>query len=115
MNGQNALNKLSRSLSNLVFGFTEIPATISEMNDRHGNSGLMHGVVFGVGRTIARLGVGVYEFTTFPAPTYRGSFASPLPSVVPWVQGGYEELPPELGFESRFNYGRSTLGYSRLP
>jgi len=99
----------------MVFGMTEIPVTIAEMNDRHGNSGLMHGVVFGVGRTIARLGAGVYEFSTFPIPTYRGGYASPVPSVRPWVQGGFEELPPELGFESRFSYGRNRIGYSRLP
>ncbi len=62
-----------------------------------------------------RMGAGFYEVVTFPAPTYRKSYAPALPSVAPWVQGGFEEFPPELGFESRFNYCRSGGPTTRMP
>jgi hypothetical protein len=30
----------------------------------------------------------------------------------PWIHGGYEEFPPELGFQSRFSYIRDySSGY----
>ncbi len=115
MNSQNAMTKLGRSLSNLFLGISEIPATVSEMNYRHGNGGIGTGLVVGAGRTLARMGAGFYELVTFPFPTHKGSFAPVLPAASPWVQGGFEEYPPELGFESRFSYSRHRSSYSRLP
>jgi putative exosortase-associated protein (TIGR04073 family) len=115
MNSQNAMTKLGRSLSNIVFGITEIPATVIENDHRNGNGALGTGLVLGAGRTLARMGAGIYEFVTFPVPTHRGTFEPVLPSVAPWVQGGFEEYPPELGYESRFSYTRSRVSKSRLP
>lgn len=116
MHDQNAMRKLSRGLANVSFGITELPATIEAMNERHGNAAACsYGIVSGVSRTLARLGVGLYDIITFPVPSYRGSYAPVLPSVSPWVQNGFEEFPPELGFESRLRYARAQGGYSRLP
>lgn len=109
------IRKLSRGLANLAFGASEIYVTADSKNQLHGNSGLVYGVVSGLGRTLMRMGVGFYEVVTFPAPSFRKSYAPALPSVSPWVQGGFEEFPPELGFESRFNYCRSGGPTTRMP
>lgn len=117
MNEQGAIRKLSRAISNLAFGVIELPFSMDETNSRHGNSSsFSYGIVNGVGRSLARIGSGVYDLLTFPVPTNHGTYASILPPAVPWVQGGYEEFPPELGFESRMRYTRSqSTGYSRMP
>ena len=109
------IRKLSRGLSNLAFGVSELYVTTDSKNQIHGNSGIVYGVVSGLGRTLMRMGVGFYEVVTFPAPSFRKSYAPALPSVSPWVQGGFEEFPPELGFESRFNYCRSGGPTTRMP
>ena len=116
MQDQNPIRKLSRGLSNVVFGLTEVPATMDVMNQRSGNSAAFsQGLVSGLGRTLARLGAGIYDIVTFPVPSNQGSFRSVLPAATPWVQNGFEEFPPELGFESRFDYSRAQGPYSRLP
>ncbi len=109
------IRKLSRGLSNMIFGVSELYVTTEFKNQQHGNSGAVYGVVSGLGRTLVRLGSGFYEVMTFPMPSYKTSYAPVLPSVAPWVQGGYEEFPPELGFESRFGYTRSGGPTTRLP
>lgn len=109
------IRKLSRGLANLAFGASEIYVTADNKNQTHGNSGLVYGLIYGVSRTLVRMGAGFYEVLTFPAPTHRKSYAPALPSTTPWVQGGYEEFPPELGFESRFNYCRSDGPTTRMP
>ncbi|MEY2600577.1 MAG: hypothetical protein RLZZ142_2836 [Verrucomicrobiota bacterium] len=113
---QNPIRKLSRGLSNVTFGATEIPVTWHSVNVRHGNAAAFsYGLVSGVGRTLARLGAGIYDIVTFPIPSNRGSYSPILPSATPWVHNGFEEFPPELGFESRLDYSRSYAGFSRLP
>ena len=109
------IRKLSRGLANLAFGASEVLVTTDYKNQLHGNSGMVYGVVSGLGRTLMRMGAGFYEVVTFPAPSYKKSYAPALPSVAPWVQGGFEEFPPELGFESRFNYCRSGGPTTRMP
>ena len=109
------IRKLSRGLANLTLGSTELFVTTDYKNQLHGNSGMVYGIVSGLGRTLMRIGAGFYEVVTFPAPTFRQSYAPALPSTAPWVQGGYEEFPPELGFESRFNYCRSGGPTTRMP
>lgn len=105
--------KLGRGLSNILYGVSEIPDSIFAVNYDEGNSAAWsYGVVRGVGRTFARLGYGIYEVATFPAPTVRGSYRPPYRSIVPWINSGYEEFPPELGWETRYNYVRD---YQRDP
>jgi hypothetical protein len=49
---------------------------------------------------------------TFPFPTVKGSYRPPYRSDIPWIKSGYQEFPPELGFETRYNYVRE---YQRDP
>lgn len=105
--------KLGRGLSNIAFGSTELVTSIFEVNYQEGNSAAWsYGLVRGVGRTLARLGYGVYETALFPFPTYKGSYRAPYKSDIPWIHCGYSEFPPELGFETRYNYVRE---YGRDP
>ena len=67
---------------------------------------MAYGLVKGFGRFAFRMGIGFYEVVTFPFPTTRGSYRPPYKLNTPWIHGGYEEFPPELGWDSRFDYTR---------
>ena len=100
--------KLGRGIGNIVFGITEIPYQIESVNYAEGNSAAFsYGLVRGVGRFFARLGYGIYEVALFPFPTQRGTYYPPYRSDIPWINSGYQEFPPELGFETRYNYCRT--------
>jgi putative exosortase-associated protein (TIGR04073 family) len=106
--------KLGRSISNInpLSAFTEVPDTIATINDREGNAAAAsYGVVKGFGRFFFRMGVGWYEFATWPFPTYKGSYRPPYRMSVPWIHGGYTEFPPELGFDTQYRYSRSYYAY----
>lgn len=110
------IRKLSRGLANIAFGVSELGVSIGFENQEFGNSGAAsYGIISGLTRTLVRLGAGFYEVLTFPVPSVHQSYAPVLPSAVPWVVGGYEEFPPELGFESRFDYVRIRGPHSRVP
>ena len=113
MNDFGPTRKLGRALSNIAFGATEIFQNPSEINEREGSSAAAsYGVVKGVGRFFARFGFGVYELATFPFPTTRSSYRPPYRRAnIPWIHGGYEEFPPELGFETRYRYTRHYHGW----
>lgn len=105
MTGMGPTRKLGRGLSNLLWGFSELPYQIATVNDQEGNSAAAgYGVVKGLGRSLFRFGVGWYEILTFPAPCYKGSYRPPYQNYVPWAHGGFQEFPPELGFETRYYY-----------
>lgn len=108
MNDFGPTRKLGRALGNIVFGVTEIPSTITKINAREGNSAAAsYGVVKGVGRMFYRLHKGIYELVTFPFPTHLGSYRPAYKSNIPWIHGGFEEFPPELGFETKYRYSRN--------
>ena len=112
MNDQGPTRKLSRGLANIVFGSTEFFETLCLINEREGNStAATYGLVKGVGRTLLRMRYGVYDVLTFPFPTTRSSYRAPYKSDIPWIHGGFEEFPPELGFQSRYRYVRGNYGY----
>lgn len=99
--------KLGRGLANIAFSLTEIPQNISQINEREGNAAaLSYGTVRGIGRTLYRISLGVYEVFTFPAATYNGTYRPPYPANIPWIHGGFDEFPPEIGFETRYDYVR---------
>lgn len=99
--------KLGRGLGNIAFGVTEIPYQITAVNYSEGNaSAWSYGLVRGVGRFFARLGYGIYEVALFPFPTNRGTYYPPYRSDIPWINSGYQEFPPELGFDTRYSYSR---------
>ncbi len=111
-NDQGPTRKLGRGLSNIAFGATELFQNPTEINEREGNSAAWtYGPVKGVGRMIVRMHFGFYELLTFPFPTTRSSYRPPYRANIPWIHGGYEEFPPELGFETRYNYSRSYAGW----
>lgn len=100
--------KLGRGLSNLVFGGTEIPVAIAQINAREGNAAAAaYGVIRGTGRAFARMGAGLYEVLLWPFPVNRGAFLPVLPIDIPWSQRGYCEFPPEPGNETKYRYTRS--------
>jgi putative exosortase-associated protein (TIGR04073 family) len=96
--------KLGRGLSNMLFGFNELPATIVKVNKKEGNSAIGYGVTKGLGRSLFRFGIGWYEIITFAAPCYKSSYRPPYRSNIPWINGGFEEFPPELGWNSAYDY-----------
>jgi len=107
---QGPTRKLGRGLSNILFGSSEVVNAWEAMNWSDGNSAAFsYGLVRGVGRLLARMGYGIYEVLLFPFPTQKGTFKPPYKSDVPWIHSGYSEFPPELGFETRYDYSRSPL------
>jgi putative exosortase-associated protein (TIGR04073 family) len=100
--------KLSRGLANMAFGASEIFAQPSRVNYYEGNSAAFsYGAVRGFGRFLVRFGAGFWEVISFPFATNRGTYKPPYRSEIPWIHGGYEEFPPELGFESHYRYSRT--------
>jgi putative exosortase-associated protein (TIGR04073 family) len=105
--------KLGRGLGNILFGSSEILDSMAAVNYSEGNAAAWsYGLVRGVGRTFARLGYGVYEVALFPFPTQKGTYKPPYKSDIPWINSGYQEFPPELGWETRYSYARD---YQRTP
>lgn len=105
--------KLGRGLANIAFGSSELLDSMASINYSEGNSAAFsYGLVRGIGRTFARLGYGVYEVLLFPFPTQKGGYYPPYRSDIPWIHSGYQEFPPELGFETRYQYVRD---YQRSP
>lgn len=104
---QGPTRKLGRGLGNMLYGSTEIFESMSEANYSEGNSAAFsYGLVRGVGRTLARLGYGVFETVTFPFPTNHGTFRPPYRNNIQWLNSGYSEFPPEVGFETKYDYSR---------
>jgi putative exosortase-associated protein (TIGR04073 family) len=106
-NSYGPTRKLGRGISNLLFGVAELPHEIATVNTIEGNSAAGgFGVVRGVGRSVMRIGAGIFEILTFPAPVHRGRYYPVLPDATHWINGGYKEFPPELGNESKYDYVR---------
>lgn len=106
-NAQGPTRKLGRGISNLLFGWSELPATIHQVNAEEGNSAAFgYGVVRGVGRSTLRMQAGIFEILTWPFPVVRGTYFPVLESNTHWIHSGYQEFPPELGFESKYPYTR---------
>lgn len=100
--------KLSRGLANLAYGWAEYPITWQKVERADGvNAAGASAVVEGTTRGLVRVGYGLYEFATFPFPTYKGSYRPPYKKkdrFDTWF--GYEEFPPQVGFTSQARYGR---------
>ena len=107
-NQQGPTRKLGRGVSNLLFGWSELPNTIGKTNQDEGNSAAAgYGVVRGVGRSVLRTSAGIFEILTFPFPIVRGTYYPVLESDTHWIHSGYKEFPPELGNESKYPYVRN--------
>ena len=105
----NRVRKLSRGLSNMIYGITELPGTWRNNNKREGSTiAAGHGLVEGAKRSVVRMGFGLYEVVTFPVPTYKDGYKSPLPKKAKWdANHGYSDYPKELGFQSVYDYVRT--------
>ena len=101
--------KLSRSLANLAYGWSEYFVTWQRAERSEGdNMAASTMVVGGTTRSLVRVGYGIYEFVTCPFPTYKGGYRPPYykkDRFDPWY--GYEEFPPQVGFTSQARYGRT--------
>ena len=105
MSQQGPTRKLGRGLSNVLFFYTEFPVTLKEVNYREGNSAAWgYGFVKGVSRSLYRFGVGWYEIFTFASPIHKKSYRPAYNANTPWKANTFSEFPPEVGWESRFNY-----------
>ncbi|MFT3991241.1 MAG: exosortase system-associated protein, TIGR04073 family [Luteolibacter sp.] len=109
-----ATRKLGRALSNIIYGFVEIPEQVVRKNEQYGsNAGYAYGAIDGGHRALRRLGYGFYELFTFTCPTYRGTFKPPYERcgednrIEMNPHDGLSEFPPELGAESYFDHSRS--------
>jgi putative exosortase-associated protein (TIGR04073 family) len=112
MHDYNATRKLGRAWSNILYSFSEVGTTMHRVNELEGNSaGATYGIVKGMGRWGVRFGAGLYEFITFPFPLNRRSYRPILKSNLPWLNGGYEEFPPEFGFQTRKRYNTTMDSY----
>ncbi len=74
---QDPIHKAGRGLVNVLTGWIELPKQI-HLGSQEENpvTGLGMGLVRGVGLTVLRGGVGIYEALTFPVP-YPKDYASP--------------------------------------
>lgn len=105
MANQGPTRKLSRGVANIAYGASEIPYQMSSVNDSLGNAaGFSYGISRGVGRTLARIGYGVFDVVTFPFPSYKGKYAAPYKLDDRWPSSGMSEFPPELGWESKYRH-----------
>ncbi len=101
--------KLGRGISNIVYGWTEIPTTMTRWGELHTEqaTGIMTaGFLVGVQRAGARLKYGIYEVVNFQRPLYKDSYRPPMPDIDYLPIRGYEEFPPQIGF-------LTTTGYTR--
>ena len=106
--------KLGRAVSNILYGFIEIPEQIVRKSDTYGGkAGWTYGAIDGTSRGLTRLGYGFYELFTFSCPTYRGTFKPPYEKcgqdnrIEMNVHEGLSEFPPELGAESYYAHART--------
>jgi putative exosortase-associated protein (TIGR04073 family) len=100
--------KLSRSVANLAYGVSEVPVHWQKVERIDGaNAAASSMVVEGTVRTAVRLGYGVFELVTFPAPVYKGGYRPPYYSNDRFdTWHGYQEFPPQVGFMSQTRYSR---------
>lgn len=112
MHEYNATRKLGRGWANFLYASSEVGVTMQQVNELEGNSaGATYGFIKGFGRMVIRMGTGVYEIFTYPFPVYKRSYRPILRPKVPWVNGGYDEFPPEFGFSSRKRYTTTSDRY----
>ena len=104
--------KLGRAWSNILYASAEIPQTMQRVAELEGDSaGATYGFIKGFHRMVVRMGTGVYELVTYPFPVYRHSYRPRTRSSIPWVNRGYEEFPPEWGFQTRKRYTTTSDRY----
>lgn len=101
--------KLSRAIANLAYGPLEIISYWGRANRTEGGVGAsVIAPIEGLKRTGVRIGYGVFELVTFPAPAYKGTFRPPYyrkARIDPWY--GYDEFAPQFGITGQATYSRT--------
>ena len=102
--------KLSRGLANIIYSWTELPASFIRLEERQSQSTeiMVFGLVNGVRRTAYRIGFGIYEVVNFNRPLYKDTFKPFYTSDRFSPVSGYEEFPPQVGSLSTVDYVRQT-------
>lgn len=104
---QTAIRKLGRGISNVLYGLTELPVRVVNVNSADGNNaGFGTGIVEGTTRSVVRIGHGIIEICTFPVRTYKRTYKARYQNIEYDPFGGYAEYAPEIGWQSKFRYGR---------
>ena len=104
-----ATRKLGRAVSNIFYGFMEIPEQIVRKTERYGRKASVYGEFDGYRRAFKRFGYGWYELVTFYCPTYKGTFKPPYERcgedhrIEMNPHDGLSEFPPTLGFERYYH------------
>lgn len=80
---QTSAQKFGRGLAGMTCGFLEIPGNIVKETRAQGAIGFPIGLAMGLGMTVSRELVGVYEFITAPFPVPSG-FRPILSPEYPW-------------------------------
>jgi putative exosortase-associated protein (TIGR04073 family) len=80
---QTSAQKFGRGLAGMTCGFLEIPGNIVKETKAKGAVGFPIGLATGLGKTVTRELVGVYEFITAPFPVPSG-FRPILTPEYPW-------------------------------
>lgn len=78
-----AAGKFGRGLAGMTCGFLEIPGNIVQETRKKGALGVPVGLALGLGMTVTRELVGVYEFISAPFPAPPG-FRPILSPEYPW-------------------------------
>ena len=104
---QTRVHKLGRGISNVLYGITELPMRVLQVNKEDGNNAAAGvGILEGAHRSATRVAYGVFEILTFSVKTYKNSFKASYQNIEYDPSNGYSEFSPEIGFQSKFNYGR---------
>ncbi len=105
----NSVRKLSRGLANIVYGLTEVPASMVREHQMHGQSTeiAFYGFINGLERAGNRFAYGFYEVVNFRKPLYKDSFRAPYKGSYKDLENGYSEFPPQIGYLSTADYVRS--------
>ncbi len=101
--------KLGRAVSNILYGFSEIPESITRVSKKDGSKAAWsYGLVQGTHKAYKRLGYGFHELFTFRCPTYKGTFKPPYEKcgadnrIEMDPSQGFSEFPPELGANTHY-------------
>lgn len=106
---ETSVRKLSRGLSNILYGFMEIPASFeTTLKNEGAGEAFTYGIINGFDRAGMRFGYGLYELVNFRSPKYKESFRKPYKGLDYDTVHGMREFPPEVGFSSRSGYVRSS-------
>jgi len=103
--------KLARGVSNLLYGWTEIPTTMHRWGELHTEQSVgifLAGFTQGAQRTGARMKYGFYEVWNWQKPLYKDTYKPPYQPLYYLPFRGMEEFPPQIGELTTVGYTRQT-------